>query len=75
MNKDFLTAFAIYSVIGLQLALSVVLGWWLGSKLDAYLHTSPWLGLGGLLLGSIAGFVTLFRLIALRNRENSPPPD
>lgn len=72
MNKDFLTAFGIYSAIGLQLALSVVVGWWLGNVLDRYWGTSPWISLVGLLVGSIVGFATLFRLISLKNRDNPP---
>lgn len=41
---------------GLELAVAVLLGFTLGYWLDHKWGTSPWLLLGGVLLGGVAGF-------------------
>lgn len=48
---------AYYSSLGLQVALSIVIGLALGVYLDRHVfHTTPWLTLIGLLFGIIAGY-------------------
>ena len=50
--------------VGTTLVASIVLGYFLGSALDRKLGTTPWLTVAGVLLGTAAGFVGLFRTVA-----------
>ncbi|MEW5762631.1 MAG: AtpZ/AtpI family protein [Bacillota bacterium] len=59
-----LKAFALASTISVQFAASIVLGWWLGRFLDCKLGTDPWLMLGGLLTGIVAGMVGVYHTVA-----------
>ena len=52
-----------YGSIGLQMGLSVAIGLGVGLALDRYLGTTPWMALIFLILGVIAGFLALFRLL------------
>ena len=50
-----------YSTIGLELAFSIIFGWWAGSWLDGKFDTAPFLEISGFGVGLIAGFRSLFR--------------
>lgn len=50
--------------VGTVLVACVVAGFLLGSYLDRKLGTSPWLTVVGVLLGTAAGFVELFRTVS-----------
>ena len=50
--------------VGTTLVACIVLGYWLGSVLDRRMGTSPWLVVVGVLLGTAAGFVGLFRMVS-----------
>jgi F0F1-type ATP synthase assembly protein I len=50
--------------VGFALVTCVVLGYFLGHWLDGKLGTSPWLTVVGVLLGTGAGFLELFRTVA-----------
>lgn len=50
--------------VGTVLVVCIVLGYLLGSYLDEKLGTSPWLVVSGVLLGTAAGFVELFRTVS-----------
>ena len=50
--------------VGTALVTCVVLGYLLGSYLDRRLGTSPWLVATGVILGTAAGFVGLFRTVS-----------
>ena len=65
-----LIAYGVYGAIGFQLASMVVGGVLLGSYLDKKWHTSPWLTLLGLLVGSVGGFYNLIRVINWRESKN-----
>lgn len=52
-----------YSQIAFIFPASTVVGWLIGVALDHWLHTT-WLYLVGLILGIIAGFVELIRLVS-----------
>ncbi len=67
-----LKAFARIGAVGIELALSTVIGLLAGQWLDAKLSTEPYLTLVGLLLGVIAGFRSLYR--AARKQTQAPPP-
>ncbi len=51
----------------IQLALAIpggcLIGWFLGSLADRYFHQS-WIGIAGLVLGAIAGFIQIFTISA-----------
>ncbi len=51
-----------YSELAMIFPAAVVVGWLAGAALDRWLHTT-WLYLAGLILGGIAGFADLIRLV------------
>jgi F0F1-type ATP synthase assembly protein I len=60
-----------YLTLGLQLAITVVVFFFLGRWLDAWLDTAPWGMLGGLAVGVTGGMVSFFRtVIALGKAED-----
>ena len=66
-------ALAELSSIGMTMVLCTVIGLAGGYFGDRWLQTSPWLTLGGLLLGIVAGFVSLFRSVKNAERELDDP--
>jgi ATP synthase protein I len=66
-----------FASAGLELAISIVVGYFGGRFLDRHLGTGPFLEYAGLLLGIFAGFRTLFRLARTAqqaaDRGNDPP--
>ncbi len=54
--------------IAFILPAAVFVGWIAGAGLDEWLH-QHWIYLLGLLLGAIAGFVQVFRLVASEGRQ------
>ncbi|MGA9117478.1 MAG: AtpZ/AtpI family protein [Bacteroidota bacterium] len=65
-----------FLTLGLQLALSVVVFFFLGRWLDGKLGTSPWLMLAGLAAGAAGGFIHFFRtVIALGRKEDRKAND
>ena len=66
-EKDpFWMTFGIYGAIGIQLAVSVVAGWFLGNYFDGKWQTTPWLGLAGLIFGFAGGLYNLIRVLRWR---------
>ncbi|MEW6172597.1 MAG: AtpZ/AtpI family protein [Bacillota bacterium] len=67
--------FALTSSISVQFAMSVVLGWWIGDKLDKRLHSEiPWLTIVGLLVGIGAGIYGIIRIMgrfSLKDEDNN----
>ena len=61
-KRRFLVLVARYSGLALALPASTFVGWVIGALLDKWLHTT-WLYLAGLILGIIAGFVELIRVV------------
>ncbi len=59
------------STVGLELALSVGLGYWIGDSLDDWLGTEPYLMLTLVLLGSVAGFLNLWRGLQRMRRDDN----
>jgi F0F1-type ATP synthase assembly protein I len=47
--------------LALVLPIGCVLGWLVGSALDSHFHQG-WIGVTGILLGAIAGFIQIFRM-------------
>ena len=52
-----------YSSMGLELGLSVVVGFLIGSWLDNWLETDPWMLLLFGTAGIVAGYRSIFRLM------------
>ena len=50
--------------VGTTLVACIVTGYLLGSYLDRKWGTTPWLVVAGVLLGTAAGFVSLFRMVS-----------
>jgi F0F1-type ATP synthase assembly protein I len=60
-----------YLTLGLQLAITVVVCFFLGRWLDSVFDSAPWLMIAGLALGVTGGFISFFRTaIALGKRED-----
>jgi F0F1-type ATP synthase assembly protein I len=57
-----------YSHMGMILPASVVVGLAIGTVLDKHFHTK-WMTLTGLLVGAVAGFAELIRLILRASKE------
>lgn len=58
-----------YLSLGTMFAAAIVGGLLAGYWLDKWLGTSPWLTLGGLLLGLVTGFYNFFAVVLRK-----PPP-
>ena len=53
----------IYSSMGLEVGLSVVVGFLIGTWLDEWLETAPWFLLIFGIAGIIAGYRSMFRMV------------
>ena len=60
----------IYSSMGLEIGLSVVVGFLIGSGLDKWLETEPYLLIIFGIAGIIAGYRSLFRLVKKNQRDS-----
>ncbi|RMG60944.1 MAG: AtpZ/AtpI family protein [Deltaproteobacteria bacterium] len=58
-----------YASLGLEMALSVIIGLAIGAFLDKRLGTGPWLTLLFLIFGFVAGFRSLIRAARRSQRE------
>jgi F0F1-type ATP synthase assembly protein I len=67
-KKSFLVQIAQYSQIAFIFPAATVVGWLMGVALDHWLHTT-WLYLAGLIVGIIAGFVELIRIVSKPRSE------
>jgi len=61
-KRNWILQLANYSQLAFIFPAATVVGWLIGAALDRWLHTT-WLYLAGLILGIIAGFVELIRLV------------
>jgi F0F1-type ATP synthase assembly protein I len=68
-GKPWSAEFAPYLTLGLQLAISVVVFFFVGRWLDGQFGTSPWLMIAGLLIGTAGGFIQFFRTVAALGRK------
>ncbi len=57
-----------YSELAVIFPACTVVGWLIGVGLDKWLHTT-WLYLAGLLVGILAGFVQLIRLVVQTEKD------
>ena len=56
-------ALGILGVIGIDLATTLLIGLWVGRKVDSWLHTAPLFMLIGMFLGIAAGVWSVIHLI------------
>jgi ATP synthase protein I len=49
------------AAVGIEMAVSVLVGWYAGSWLDGRLDTTPWFMVAGVAVGSAAGFRAFWR--------------
>ena len=68
-KKSVLVQLANYSQLAFIFPAATAVGWLIGAALDHWLHTT-WLYLAGLIVGIIAGFVELIRLVT--SSESKP---
>jgi F0F1-type ATP synthase assembly protein I len=61
-DSNFKQLFARYSEIAFVLPAATFVGWFIGAELDKHLHTD-WIYIVGLILGTIAGFSDLIRIL------------
>ena len=54
--------------LALMLPVATVVGWLIGVGLDKWLH-QHWIYIPGLILGAVAGFVEIFRVILAQTKE------
>ncbi|MDA8194613.1 MAG: AtpZ/AtpI family protein [Thermaerobacter sp.] len=50
------------ATLSFQLVATIIVGFLVGHWLDGLLHTGPWLGVAGVMMGLVAGFVLLYHL-------------
>jgi ATP synthase protein I len=72
------------STVGLSFVLALLIGFWIGSTLDGWLHTGPLLTILFFFLGVAAGIVNVFRTVSrafptstaspATGGPNTPPP-
>lgn len=68
-KKSLIVQLANYSQLAFIFPAATVVGWLIGAALDHWLHTT-WLYLAGLILGIVAGFVELIRLVTSSDAES-----
>jgi ATP synthase protein I len=54
--------------LGLLLPAAVVIGWAIGLVLDRWLN-QHWINIVGLIMGAVAGFVQIFRVVLSHSKE------
>lgn len=69
-KQEMLMAFGKYGSLGFQVAVSTVLGGFLGRFLDEKLDTEPWFLVGGILLFFMAGLWPAYRML-MQDTKNS----
>jgi ATP synthase protein I len=63
-----------FSSMGLELGLSVIVGLVLGSALDRFFGTEPWMLIVFSISGIAAGYRSVYRLLKRLQREDSDLP-
>ncbi len=62
-NENPWKAFAVVSAIGIELAVLLLVGIWLGKKIDLIYNTSPMFLVAGIIFGLILGILSIVKLI------------
>ena len=72
-GREMLSALS-FATIGLEMGVSIFVGWYAGQWLDERFETRPWLMVTFLFLGLFSGFRSLFRL-AMRAAKDAQDDD
>ncbi|MEO5355923.1 MAG: AtpZ/AtpI family protein [Nitrospirae bacterium YQR-1] len=56
--------------VGLNLVVATSVGYIIGSGLDSFFKTAPWLTIIFLIFGIISGFLEMFRLVQRAMKDN-----
>ncbi|MBU2698928.1 ATP synthase protein I [Sporomusaceae bacterium BoRhaA] len=67
-NHHLLNAISRVSTLGVTLVSSIAVGMFLGHLLDNWLNSSPWGIIAGILLGIVAGFYGILKIV-LANQD------
>lgn len=67
-NHHLLNAISRVSTLGVTLVSSIAVGMFLGHLLDSWLNSSPWGIIAGILLGIVAGFYGILKIV-LANQD------
>lgn len=59
------------ALVGPHFLICILFGWYIGSRLDAWLTTKPWMTILFCFFGVAAGFLNLFRELKVINREEA----
>jgi F0F1-type ATP synthase assembly protein I len=68
-ESSIMRSVAPYLTMGIQLAIPVVLFFFLGKWLDSKYDTSPWLMFAGLILGAIGGMIKFIQSVMALGRQ------
>ncbi len=65
------------SSVGMMFPISIVVGYFIGSALDRWFHTGPFLMIFFVVCGIVGAFINLFKEVAEYNRltDEAPPKD
>jgi ATP synthase protein I len=69
-DNDFKGGIGIAVKMGSELVVATLLGSLIGYTLDHYLETGPWLLVIGVIFGTLAGFLNLYRVAQELNATN-----
>ncbi len=68
---DIVKNLALVTQLGISMALPIVAGVYIGSKLDEYFGTQPILLIICLIVFSIASFINLFKIAGIKNKKST----
>lgn len=71
-SGEALRAAGALSTVGLAFVLALVIGFWVGDRLDAWLGTAPILTLVFFFLGLAAGIVNVYRIVSQAFQGGGP---
>jgi ATP synthase protein I len=74
-RASLMRSLAPFFTIGIQMALTVVVMFFVGRWLDGVLNTAPWLMIAGLLVGSAAGLYKFIQTVSEVTRKEERQHD
>lgn len=72
-DPELIGAFKYYGTIALDLAASMIGGFLFGRFCDSVFGIAPWGMLAGPLLGAVAGYVSVYRLVMQEAKKKQKP--
>ncbi len=74
-KKKFLKSLGVLSSIGISVVLAILIGVFIGVKLDEWLGTKPWFFFIFLFIGIVAGFRNVFVIVTREIRKDGSGED